>query len=129
MVRKKGALDLPEIFREVRKRHPATSLEIVGSDAVDRLSGLDSTWEHLQAQFAEEDRSRVHYRGAVPRSEVPRILSEASVCLFPSYAEALPVAWLEAMAAARANRRLRHRLGTRGRPIRRRWTSRGRGAP
>jgi glycosyltransferase involved in cell wall biosynthesis len=38
----------------------------------------------------------------LPYSEIKEIISKSEVCVFPSFAEALPVSWLEAMAMGKA---------------------------
>jgi hypothetical protein len=40
---------------------------------------------------------KVNYLGSVPYSEI-KTYTQATVCVFPSFAEALPVSWIEAMA-------------------------------
>jgi hypothetical protein len=41
---------------------------------------------------------KVNYLGSVPYSEIKTYITQATVCVFPSFAEALPVSWIEAMA-------------------------------
>ena len=101
LVRKKGVLDLPAILRQVRTRIPQARLVLAGSDAPDRRTGRKSTRALIEESLDIADRDAVEFLGAVPNAEVPALLAGASACLFPSYAEAFPVAWLEAMAAAR----------------------------
>jgi glycosyltransferase involved in cell wall biosynthesis len=97
--RKKGVLELPGIFNHIARKHARVVLRIIGRDAPDPLTGNDSTWRLMMQQFTPEASKRVEYIGPQPHAEIPRHLREASVCLFPSYAEAFPVSWLEAMAA------------------------------
>jgi glycosyltransferase involved in cell wall biosynthesis len=40
--------------------------------------------------------------GKKPYEEIQQFIEQAAVCIFPSYAEALPVSWLEAMAMGKA---------------------------
>jgi hypothetical protein len=40
---------------------------------------------------------KVNYLGSVPYSEIKTYITQATVCVFPSFAEA-PVSWIEAMA-------------------------------
>jgi glycosyltransferase involved in cell wall biosynthesis len=44
----------------------------------------------------------VRYLGSVPYSEIKKQIQLAAVCVFPSFAEALPVSWIEAMALQKA---------------------------
>jgi glycosyltransferase involved in cell wall biosynthesis len=56
----------------------------------------------MKTIFDSEALKQVDYRGKVPYDEVKSYLEKASVCVFPSYAEAFPVSWLEAMAMRKA---------------------------
>ena len=96
LIRKKGSLELPLIFNELLKAQPDCKLVIAGGDAGDIMTGGASTWELMKPLF--QDISKVQYLGAQPYTEVKRLLEEADVCVFPSFAEALPMSWLEAMA-------------------------------
>ncbi len=102
LIRKKGLLELPFIFNEVIQKNPTVTLLLVGKDVPDIVSGNPSTWAMMQKMFSEEALQRVHYLGSVPYSEIQRYINEATVCVFPSFAEALPVSWIEAMAMQKA---------------------------
>lgn len=102
LIRKKGLLELPFIFNEVLRQHPDARLVLIGKDVPDALSGNDSTWRMMQPLFTTEAFSRVTYRGALPPDEVAVQIARAAVCVFPSFAEAFPVSWLEAMAMEKA---------------------------
>lgn len=101
LVRKKGVLDLGPVFSEVVRRFPEARLRLVGRDAPDRQTGCPSTWEMLAESLSPAARERTEYLGARPYLEVHQHVRRAAVCVFPSYAEALPLAWLEAMACGR----------------------------
>ena len=96
MIRKKGCLEIPGIFNELLLLAPETDLLLIGSDTVDIATGNKSTWSMMAPLFNEKN--KVRFEGVKPYSEVRKIISEADVCIFPSFAEALPMAWLEAMA-------------------------------
>lgn len=98
LIRKKGLLELPYIFNEVIKKMPETQLYLVGRDSADIISGNTSTWNMMKDMFTADAFKNVNYFGAVPYSEIKKQIDQASVCLFPTFAEALPVSWLEAMA-------------------------------
>lgn len=102
LVRKKGVLDLGPVFSEVVRRHPEARLLLVGRDSRDHQTGCPSTWELLAASLSPAARARTEYLGARPFLEVHQHVRRAAVCLFPSYAEALPLAWMEAMACGRS---------------------------
>nr|WP_315209222.1 glycosyltransferase family 4 protein [uncultured Flavobacterium sp.] len=98
LIRKKGLLELPLIFNEVIKKNPNARLVLVGRDASDVISGAPSTWQLMQELFSSEAIPNVTYLGSVPYSQIKKEIEQASVCVFPTFAEALPVSWLEAMA-------------------------------
>jgi len=102
LIRKKGVLDLPLIFNEVNKSCKSAELVIVGGDTPDIKTGSISTWKLMKSLFSEEAFKRVRYLGKIPNERMNEYYSTASVCVFPSYAEAFPVTWLEAMAMGRA---------------------------
>ncbi|MDP2088397.1 MAG: glycosyltransferase family 4 protein [Flavobacteriaceae bacterium] len=102
LIRKKGLLELPLIFNEVIKKNPNTKLMIVGKDVPDKISGNKSTWQMMQALFTDEAKKKVSYLGSIAHTAIKKQIEKASVCIFPSFAEALPVSWLEAMAMEKA---------------------------
>lgn len=102
LIRKKGLLELPLIFNQVFLKNPKAQLLLVGRDSADILTGSSSTWELMQPLFAPEALRSVSYLGGVPYEEVRAHIAKASVCVFPTFAEALPVSWLEAMAMQKA---------------------------
>jgi glycosyltransferase involved in cell wall biosynthesis len=102
LIRKKGLLELPLIFNQVIVKNPSAQLILVGRDASDIATGSTSTWQLMQKLFTPEALKQVNYLGGVPYEEVRAHIAEASVCVFPTFAEALPVSWLEAMAMEKA---------------------------
>jgi glycosyltransferase involved in cell wall biosynthesis len=102
LIRKKGLLELPLIFNQVIVKNPSAQLILVGRDASDIATGSKSTWQLMQNLFTPEALKQVNYLGGVPYEEVRAHIAEASVCVFPTFAEALPVSWLEAMAMEKA---------------------------
>jgi glycosyltransferase involved in cell wall biosynthesis len=101
LIRKKGALELPFIFNEVVKKMPDARLILVGGDTYDIITGSNSTWELMRTQFSDAALGNVEYCGKVSYSRVKGFIESAGVCIFPSYAEAFPVSWLEAMAMSK----------------------------
>ena len=102
LIRKKGLLELPLIFNQVVAKNPNAQLILVGRDAFDIATGSTSTWQLMQNLFTPEALKQVNYLGGVPYEEVRAHIAQASVCVFPTFAEALPVSWLEAMAMEKA---------------------------
>ncbi|MGO4906657.1 glycosyltransferase family 4 protein [Flavobacterium sp. W20_MBD1_R3] len=98
LIRKKGLLELPFIFNAVVAKKPEAKLILVGKDVPDIISGHSSTWQMMQGLFSPAALLNVTYLGAVPYDEIKNQISSATVCVFPTFAEALPVSWIEAMA-------------------------------
>jgi glycosyltransferase involved in cell wall biosynthesis len=98
LIRKKGLLELPFIFNEVIDKYPKAKLVLVGRDVPDIISGNPSTWQMMQGLFTEQSLINVDYLGAVPYQDIKKQINAATVCVFPTFAEALPVSWIEAMA-------------------------------
>lgn len=102
LIRKKGLLELALIFNAIIEKSPQTKLVLVGRDSYDIATGKASTWEYMQDLFTSEALHQVQYIGGVSYESVRTYIMQASVCVFPSFAEALPVSWLEAMAMEKA---------------------------
>lgn len=102
LIRKKGLLELPYVFNIIHKKNPNAKLVLVGKDTSDIISGNASTWQMMQELFTPEALEKVTYFGPVAYSEVKKQIEKATVCVFPTYAEALPVSWLEAMTMEKA---------------------------
>lgn len=102
LIRKKGLLELPLIFNEIYKLNSEAKLLLIGRDASDVISGNSSTWSMMQTLFDKDALKNVSYMGAIPYQEMKSQIVKASVCVFPTFAEALPVSWIEAMAMQKA---------------------------
>lgn len=102
LIRKKGLLELPLIFNEIYRKNKQAKLILIGRDASDIISGNASTWAMMQGLFDAEALKNVDYLGSVPYEEMKGHISSAAVCVFPTFAEALPVSWIEAMAMQKA---------------------------
>ncbi|SFJ09714.1 glycosyltransferase family 4 protein [Olleya namhaensis] len=98
LIRKKGLLELPYIFNKVNEHYPEATLILVGKDSPDIKTQTQSTWQLMQPLFTESALKRVNYVGVVPYSKMRLHIEKATLCVFPTFAEALPVSWLEAMA-------------------------------
>jgi len=98
IIRKKGVLEIPHYFNKVIEKNPTIQLILIGKDMSDKLTGNVSTFEMMKKIFSEEANKNVKFLGSVPYYEIKKHIEDATVCIFPSFAEALPVSWLEAMA-------------------------------
>ena len=97
LIRKKGVLELAEIFNEVIKANPKAELFLIGKDVVDIFENK-STLELFQKRLNVEAVNQVKYFPEVSYSEIKEHISRVAVIVLPSFAEALPMTWLEAMA-------------------------------
>jgi glycosyltransferase involved in cell wall biosynthesis len=93
--KKKGIEELVAAMPLVWKVLPEAQLEIVGRDVADSRYG-GSFVAYLKNTYDQDP--RVRFVGQVPNSEIPTYIEQAAICVYPSYMEALPLAWLEAMA-------------------------------
>lgn len=98
IIRKKGVLELPKIFNQVRQQYPQASLILIGGDSSDIETQSQSTWQLMQNRFQDDDLHSVTYLGKIPYNEVQQYIKKAHVCVFPSFAETLGMVTIEAMA-------------------------------
>ena len=102
LIRKKGLLELPIIFNDIYKNNNNANLILIGRDSSDNITGNDSTWAMMQPLFDRDALMKVDYKGSVSYKEIREHIAKATVCVFPTFAEALPVSWIEAMALKKA---------------------------
>lgn len=102
IIRKKGLLEIPHYFNKVNQVMPEVQLVLIGRDMEDKLTGNSSTFSMMKSSFTNEAVQKVNFLGSVPYQEIKAHIENATVCIFPSYAEALPVSWIEAMALEKA---------------------------
>ncbi|WP_337967342.1 glycosyltransferase family 4 protein [uncultured Flavobacterium sp.] len=102
LIRKKGVLELPEIFHKVRNVLPQAKLILIGGDSYDIKTNSNSTWELMQNQFTTDDLKNVSYLGKIPYHEIQNHIRNANVCVFPSFAETFGMVTIEAMALQKA---------------------------
>lgn len=102
LIRKKGALEIPKIFNLVHRKCPNTRLVLAGNDAFDIQTGETSTWVLMKREFHPDVLPFVDYLGLIKHDQIGTLIKKADICIFPSYAEAFPVSWLEAMSHGKA---------------------------
>jgi len=98
--RKKGVLEIPYIVKELRKINKDFKIVLIGNDSNDPQTGR-STWSMIQELSTEGILDYIEYRGPVAYSDMRDAILKSSLCIFPSYAEAFPVSWMEAMACSK----------------------------
>lgn len=101
IIRKKGVLELANIFNEVILRQPNAKLVLLGKDVIDILENR-STLELFMDLLSEKAKIAVSHIQEVDHSEIQKYLASANVVVLPSFAEALPMTWLEAMSMEKA---------------------------
>jgi L-malate glycosyltransferase len=101
VIRKKGILELARAFNWVKKKEPLAKLKLIGKDSLDILtkeSTLKLFYEIIEPEYLKD----ISYSTHMPYSEIEKELSKAGVVVLPSFAEAFPMTWLEAMAMEKA---------------------------
>ena len=101
LIRKKGVLELAGIFNEVVRQNKKARLILVGRDVVDVFEHT-STLELFKKKLSAEAVEKIEYLGALDYEKVREEIERAAVVVLPSFAEALPMTWLEAMAMEKA---------------------------
>jgi glycosyltransferase involved in cell wall biosynthesis len=98
---KKGVRQLVQAMPQIVSAVPGATLWLCGRDSVHPASG-GSYAEMLRALIPAGIRPRIVFKGPIEHALMPGVLAQASVCVYPSHMEALPLAWLEGMAMGRA---------------------------
>ena len=101
IIRKKGVLELPEIFNILVKENPLIELKFAGRDVTDKLTGR-STKALMLEKFSDVAVAKVVWLGNLKYEEVMEEIARAQVVVLPSFAEALPMTWIEAMSMEKA---------------------------
>jgi glycosyltransferase involved in cell wall biosynthesis len=97
LVRKKGVLEIAKMFNVLAEQDDETCLILLGKDNKDVFTG-DSTLALIKEILSEKAIKKTTYINAVPYKEVINYIQQSEVVLLPSFAEACPMTWLEAMA-------------------------------
>ncbi|WP_431471354.1 glycosyltransferase family 4 protein [Nonlabens sp. SCSIO 43208] len=102
IIRKKGLFQLAQIFNEIHKSYPKSTLTLIGSDSADVSTGSNSTWELVKQTFSPTALLNVTYKGKVPYNQTQDLIKKAHICVFPSLAETLGMVTIESMALKKA---------------------------
>lgn len=98
---KKGIRHLVDAMPAILAACPKARLAVAGRDQPDPAVG-GSYQRFLVDRMNDAVRGRVEFLGPVPHDRMPQLLARASVCVYPSLMEAMPMAWLEGMAMGKA---------------------------
>ncbi|GHA50354.1 glycoside hydrolase [Salinimicrobium marinum] len=101
LIRKKGVLELAQIFNIVVEQKPEVKLLLLGKDVNDIFENK-STLELFQQKLSPEAKGQVQHIPGVAYERIREYIASAAVVVLPSFAEALPMTWLEAMAMEKA---------------------------
>ena len=101
IIEKKGIRQLVDAMPQVVAQCPSARLIAYGNDTVDPATG-ESFTEVLQRRIPPDLAGRITFAGPVRRELLPELIAKASVCIYPSHMEALPIAWVEGLAMGKA---------------------------
>jgi len=101
VIRKKGVLELAEIFNKVIEKNQQARLVIAGNDVIDHITNR-STWDMIKENLTLKANSNTEWLGNLEYTKIILEIKKANVVILPSFAEALPMTWLEAMALEKA---------------------------
>jgi len=90
---RKGAMDFPYIFERVKQKYPDAKLRLLGT------SGMFSTQSEVLDFFPKNLHSSIEVVPKFSANDLPRLLSENHVGIFPSYLESFGFGALEMMSA------------------------------
>ena len=94
-------MELAKIFNMIVRKKSQTRLLIAGRDVIDIKTGR-STKELFTEKLSPQASKQVTWLGALPYESVQNEIAKAAVVVLPSFAEALPMTWIEAMAMEKA---------------------------
>lgn len=91
---RKGAADLPQIMREIWKTKPEARFKLLG------LAGQFQKEDEIRARLPRKKSSQVMIKMKYRASELPSLLEDCSLGIFPSYIESFGFGVLEMLAAS-----------------------------
>lgn len=97
---KKGIRQLVMAMKYVVKELPEVQLKVVGRDWF--FPNGKSYTEYLRTYIDQDIRDHIHLMGPQPHEDIPNLIAQSAICIFPSHMEAMPIAWLEALAVGKA---------------------------
>ncbi|APG64693.1 hypothetical protein LPB136_04655 [Tenacibaculum todarodis] len=97
IIRKKGVLEIANVFNKLVAQDSEIQLTFLGRDTVDILK-KESTLKLFKTELSEKAKKNFRYISSVPYYEVKKYINQSEIIVLPSFAEAFPMTWLEAMA-------------------------------
>ncbi|MEP3837193.1 MAG: glycosyltransferase family 4 protein [Algibacter sp.] len=101
LIRKKGILELADIFNKVVENYEKSSLLLIGKDVNDIIENK-STLNLFYKRLTKKAKPLVTHLNEVPYKEIKHYIAKAQVVVLPSFAEAFPMTWLETLAMEKA---------------------------
>jgi len=101
IIRKKGVLELAKICNLIFEQNPDARLILAGNDVNDVFTSR-STQELFMESVRHEFHKHIEFKGLLAYVTVQEEIAKAAVVVLPSFAEALPMTWIEAMAMEKA---------------------------
>lgn len=90
---RKGCLDIVEVFLRYARHHPRAELHLLGT------RGLMTSPQQVLGFFPRSLRSRIKVVESFSEEELPELLAQADIGLFPSYWEGFGISVVEQLAA------------------------------
>jgi L-malate glycosyltransferase len=97
IIRKKGVLELAQIFNVVVEKNNKATLLLMGKDVHDVFKKT-STLALFNQLLTKKAKQKVTYIPEVPYREIKDYIAKANIIVLPSFAEAFPMTWLETLA-------------------------------
>jgi glycogen synthase len=97
---RKGILDLCQAIPIVLQQYPRVIFRFVGKSDPSPVSGLNME-AYIRGKYAPYLQN-IEFLGKVNSQQIPNILAQTDICVFPSIWENFPNVCLEAMSAGRA---------------------------
>jgi glycosyltransferase involved in cell wall biosynthesis len=98
---RKGIRQLVQAMPRIVSEVPHARLEVYGGNALN-MPGAEAYTAALLTSVSPDIAPRIAWKGRVQRDIVRRALQRASVCVYPSHMEAMPIGWLEGLATGKA---------------------------
>jgi len=96
---RKGVIDFANAIPSILRHHPQVKFKLVGSVEPSPIPHINMQ-EYLE-QMLQSAINSVEFVGGVSPAEIPNVLAQTDICVFPSLWENFPCVCLEAMAAGR----------------------------
>tara|TARA_R110002073_G_scaffold128999_1_gene274985 strand:+ start:36480 stop:37625 length:1146 start_codon:yes stop_codon:yes gene_type:complete len=100
VIRKKGVLELAEIFNGLVELRDDITLKIIGKNVIDVIEKT-STLSLFKNKLSPKAKKKFIYVDKVAYQEIVKHINNATAIILPSFAEALPMSWLEAMSCSK----------------------------